>query len=149
MNKQAYFKLMGLNKKAENVTPEQDKRYTSSVNALAALLGTTGIGTSLVGGSRAIGGSITGAGIGTAAGYHLARLLKANKKQRFLSSIFGGIGGGIAGGLLGKHIDKNPTEQRGKLVGQPIDITGDIRVEEQLPVRISNRRVEAVPVKLQ
>lgn len=97
---------LNLLRKCASIDKEDDSQLTSSVNALSALstLAGTGLVASGIGSdsydAKYNGGVLDGAGITSAALYHLSRVLKAKKLTRALMWGVGAIGGGIAGGKL-------------------------------------------------
>lgn len=97
-------------RKYASMSKDEDSSLTSSVNALSALSTLSGTGLLAAGiGSDSSdaqlgGGVLAGAGITSAALYHLARALKAKKLTRALMWGAGAIGGGVAGGSLAGDI---------------------------------------------
>lgn len=97
---------LNLLSKYASVNKEDDRMLTSSVNALSALSTLAGTGLTAAGigsdnsAAKRTGGVLAGAGLSSAALYHLARALKANKLIRAAAWGAGAIGGGIAGGKI-------------------------------------------------
>lgn len=140
MKKEAYFKLMGLNKFAADEEQKEDRQHTSSVNALAALLSGAGVGTSLLKGTqtKVVGGALTGTGLGGAAAYHLARLLKASRTTRLLAAITGGAVGGVVGGWAGSELDSGSGPLEVKLTNYSLPVSADVHTSGNFDVRIPN-----------
>lgn len=91
---------------------DEDRVLTSSINALAALGTAGGIGAIGTGAGDKLGGTMAGASILGAGGYHAARMLGAPKTLRVLSALVGATGGGTLGYMVGDDLYRQPEHMK-------------------------------------